>query len=397
MNPLIKKHYLEIKTALRKHKLVDFFCLGKYGFSPFRACQHACKYCDGRAEKYYVEGDFEQDIVIRSNLPELLEIELKKLREPGFIAIGSGVSDPYQPAEKDEQIMRRCARILAEHDFPVVVMTKSALPLRDIEIWQEVHQKNGFILAVSLTLLDDKVRQIFEPNASSVSARLELLAAFKERGMYVGVLAMPFIPYITDDLDSINRLFEKLRSLDVDYIMAAGLTLRPGQQKELFLQVIAEHFPDCLARIKNLYREERASGNCSYAYRQNLFPKVQHLLNELGIPSEIPHSIYKNKIPTYDEIHILLNQMKNLYAIKGIDVKRLNQSLNKYSEWLFAEKTYFNRRQKLSYHYLEDKLTHLLTSGEMADIIKNSKLADFIKRIVLEGRTFDHLSLKIND
>ncbi len=181
----------DMKKALKKHPLVDPFFISKYATSPYRACEHACSYCDGRAEKYYVEGDFEQDIIIRRNLPDLLRMELSHLKERGVVHFASGVSDPYQPVEKTELLMKKCAEVILQSDFPASVLTKSSLIMRDIDIWKQVHKKNGFCLLMTITFLDDKHRQIFEPGASSMEERFSTLKAFKERGIPTGVGDVP--------------------------------------------------------------------------------------------------------------------------------------------------------------------------------------------------------------
>ena len=82
-----------LAQSIRRANLSGSFVVGKYSFSPYMACQHGCVYCDGRAERYYVEGDFERDIVVRENLPDLLAREIPRLREKGFVSMGSGISD----------------------------------------------------------------------------------------------------------------------------------------------------------------------------------------------------------------------------------------------------------------------------------------------------------------
>ncbi len=391
----LNKHYQNIKTALRKHPLVDTFCLGKYAFSPYQGCGHACKYCDGRAEKYYVEGDFEKDIVIRQNLPEQLAVDLKKLREPGIITIGSGVSDAYQPAEKDENLMHRCAEVLAKSDHPVLILTKSSLILRDLDLWKKVHAKKGFILAVSLTFLDDKLRQIFEPLASSVEERLETIATFKKNGMYVGVLAMPFIPYISDDFQSIRTLFTRLMEMNVDFIIPGGLTLRPGRQKKIFLETIQAHFPDVVPKIAALYAEDRASGNSVYSYRKQFYPELNKIMEELSIPCPLPHSVFHHKLAIYDEIYILLNHLQELYSNKNINTSRLQKSIKLYTSWLLEEKRYFSRHRKIAYQSLEEKLKLLILEGKMGQLIENKKLNEFLKSIIVEKKVFDYRQLKL--
>src|SRR5512135_2361489 len=131
----VTKHYIDVRNVLTRSDLAQPFIPSKARFSPYRACEHACKYCDGRAEKYYVEGDFECDVVVRRNVPERLTQELEKLREPTIVSIGSGVSDPYQPVERSEMLMARSGAILESMSIPATVLTKSSLPMRDIDIW----------------------------------------------------------------------------------------------------------------------------------------------------------------------------------------------------------------------------------------------------------------------
>ena len=86
-----------MRTALRRSPLIEGFLCCRYSFSPYMACGHGCRYCDGRAEKYWVEGDFERDIVVRGNVPRLLGEELPRLRERAPIGIGSGIAMPTSP------------------------------------------------------------------------------------------------------------------------------------------------------------------------------------------------------------------------------------------------------------------------------------------------------------
>ncbi len=90
---MINKRYREVKKAIRKDSLAGVFTGSMYKCSPYHACEHGCIYCDGRAEKYYVEGEFDSDIVIRKNLAELLRNELPRLRERRNCLTAA---DPYQ-------------------------------------------------------------------------------------------------------------------------------------------------------------------------------------------------------------------------------------------------------------------------------------------------------------
>jgi len=93
------------KTILLKRKRIDSWFISGCGMNLYRGCSHNCVYCDGRAEKYQIPGDFGQDIHVKTNAPELLEKELDPTRKrksfnPGFILPGGGIGDSYQPLEK---------------------------------------------------------------------------------------------------------------------------------------------------------------------------------------------------------------------------------------------------------------------------------------------------------
>jgi hypothetical protein len=89
---------ISARSLARPSGIVDPWLLGRFGLNLYRGCEHACAYCEGRAERYRVPGDFAADIQVKQNAPELLERELARVREPGFVLLGGGVCDAYQPA-----------------------------------------------------------------------------------------------------------------------------------------------------------------------------------------------------------------------------------------------------------------------------------------------------------
>src|SRR3990172_1299304 len=97
-------HDRRVKCALRKAKLGEPFLASRFSFSPYMACGHGCAYCDGRAERYWVDGVFDRDIVVRTNIVEVLEAEVTRLRERAVVSVGSGISDAYQPVELSREL-----------------------------------------------------------------------------------------------------------------------------------------------------------------------------------------------------------------------------------------------------------------------------------------------------
>jgi len=391
----INKQYRIVKKAIKKSIFPDSYFVSKYQFSPYMACEHACKYCDGRAEKYHVEGDYEKDIIIRENLPQILAEELPKLREPGTIIIGSGISDSYQPVEKEERIMRQCAEVLSEHDFSVCVMTKNSLVERDLDIWKKIDQKNGFSLVMSLTFSDDKHRQIFEPGASSVKERISTLKLFKKEKITTGVLAMPFLPYISDNEGNIRNLMIKLKEINIDYVIPGLLTLRPGKQKDIFMKTLNQNYPQFTLKYEELYCNNLPSGMPIYNYRKAKFRLAEKIISETEINEEVPHQIYINRFAIYDEIFILLSHMISLYSRENIPVFRLKKAYKKYCSWLEVEKKQFNRKRSRKYTDIEDMILVFLENNEFEKLIENKKLTDFLKQIIVEKKYFDYRELKL--
>lgn len=392
---MIEKHYKTLKSIRKNTLFTDYYFMGKYSVSPYMACEHACKYCDGRAEKYYVEGNFEKDIVIRENIPELLAKKLPTFRESGTILIGSGVSDPYQPIEEKEGLMRKSLSVIAENNFPVSIMTKSNLILRDLDLIDEINKKSRSTLMVSITFPDDQHRKIFEPYASSIDERLEVIRLFKERDIPVQVLAMPLLPGISDSTQSVKKLFTLLKNLGVDAIMPGGLTLRPGRQKEVYFEVIKKHYPNLLELYKNIYRKDHPSGSGDNAYFSQTMSPVYSHLKALEIPYFLPHYVYKVIFPKYDEIYFLIKHMKKLFQYKGIDITNLTYADDNYNKWYLENKKLFNKKRSTTQASLEALLMSELSKPIPSVLAGNKKLANFMLSAVYGEEVFNYITLKL--
>jgi DNA repair photolyase len=389
-------HPRDVRTAIRKSSLIDSFLCCRFSFSPYMACGHGCRYCDGRAEKYWVEGDFERDIVVRENLPNLLRAELPRLRERAPIGIGSGITDSYQPLEKTQGLTRECAAIFADNPFPVSLLTKSALVTRDIDLWARVNAGSRFILNMTIGTLDESVRRRFEPGASPIAERLETLRAFSRRGMTVGVMAIPLLPFISDAVADIRALVQSLKDAGAAYVMPGGLTLRPGRQKDFYLEEIEATYPGLLERYREIYAEERQSGACTRRYRDGLTVRVAEATAGLGVPFLLPHAVYRTSVPLYDELHLLLQHMCELYAARGVAVGGLKDALQRYADWLLQRKRFFNRKRSLRQEDLVEETRALFATDAAAELLGNTRLAAFLRGVARERRVFDYLTLSLS-
>ena len=162
-----------------------------YVINPYTGCQHNCSYCYARFMKRFT-GHHEpwgQFVDVKVNAPDLLKLEItRKKRARVWV---SGVCDPYQPLEGKYKLTRQCLEILAEHDWPVTVQTRSPLVLRDIDILQK---GKDFEVGLSITTADDEIRKLFEPNAPPINERVRALDELHQAGIRTFVMIAPILP-----------------------------------------------------------------------------------------------------------------------------------------------------------------------------------------------------------
>lgn len=385
--------------ALRRGFRPDPFTYSLFACAPYRGCGHGCSYCDGRAEKYYVEGDFEQDIVRRLDLPARLRAELSGLREWGALSLGSGVTDAYQPCEGEDRLTRQVAQVLASlpeeglRPLPVVILTKSARILEDLDLWTRINAQASVLVLVSITSLDERARGVFEPGASSFADRLEVLRRFKAAGCLTGALVMPLLPGITDNPDDVATLLRKLEEIGVDFTLPGGLTLRPGRQKEHFLEVLRRARPDLESFYRELFHEDRPSGAPTAEFRRTWHERLGQVPRSL--PWMLPHAGLRRLMEPQDELAVLFSQMGELYRERGVDTRPLRQAALRYDAWLKERRTAFRRRRTLPTEWLSASLEQAAKSGELGRILANAKLARFAERIILERALLDPVTLRL--
>jgi DNA repair photolyase len=225
--------------------------------NPYRGCSHGCAYCYSRPTHEYLglsAGlDFESKVLVKEDAPGLLRGQLASPRwEPKVLSM-SGVTDPYQPAEKRFGITRGCLEVLAEFRNPVVVVTKNHLVTRDVDLLSELARHDAAAVAVSLTTLDDGLRRVMEPRTSRPVRRLAAIRKLSEADVPVGVMTAPVIPGLND-----HELPDLLASAaDAGATFAGYVRVRlPGAVAPLFEDWLGRHFPDrkekVLGRIRSM-------------------------------------------------------------------------------------------------------------------------------------------------
>ncbi len=167
----------------------------------YRGCQHRCIYCDSRSECYQIE-DFDGEVIVKVNAVDLLADQLPRKRIKGTIGTGS-MNDPYMPIEKQYNLTGQALAVIAENRFPVHVLTKSDLVLRDIDTLTEI-SKTFAAVSFTITTADDQLGKKLEPGAPLVSRRFKPWP-IAQRGIHTGVLLMPLLPMIEDTPENVSR------------------------------------------------------------------------------------------------------------------------------------------------------------------------------------------------
>jgi DNA repair photolyase len=234
---------------------------GRYGFNwtinPYRGCTHACVFCFARRTHTYLDlnagRDFEREIVVKVNVPELLRAELGRdswKRE--LVALGTN-TDPYQWVESRYRMMPAILAALEQAQTPVSVLTKSPLVMRDVEIFARMAKTLPVSVNLSVPTLDEEAWRATEPHTPSPLARLDAVAELRRRGIDSGVLIAPLMPGINDSPEQVQPIVDRARDAGASFLGGVALHLR-DEVKEVFFAWLEAKRPDLLPRYEELYR-----------------------------------------------------------------------------------------------------------------------------------------------
>lgn len=268
-NPIEKgMNEIYVKSILNKHKKRDSWFLLDYSLNPYLGCSFNCLYCYIRGSHY--GGDTTHKLQVKANAPEILKKQLKrraKNGEYGLIGISSS-TEPYPEIEKELKLTREILQIIARFKFPVSILTRSTLVLRDMDILKKINEnailppdlkpklRGGTIVSFSFSTPDEKLAKIFEPNAPAPKERLETMKKFKDEGFRTGVCFMPVLPFLSDSPKQIEKMVVLSKNYGADSILTAGLTLfgdKPTDCKTVYYKTLEKHFPELLEKTKKLF------------------------------------------------------------------------------------------------------------------------------------------------
>jgi len=216
--------------------------LGDYSLNCYTGCQHKCVYCYARfMQRFHPHAEpWGEFVDVKLNAVEVLKRQLRRA-SPGEVFVSSAC-DGWQPVEAEYRLTRRCCELLLEHGFQLNALTKSDLVLRDLDVFS----RSGSRIGVTVTTLDQRLADLWEPSASSIERRFAVLAEARRAGLRTAVMFGPLLPGLFDDQASLDALFQRAADAAVDVIWVDALNPRPRVWPAV-ARLLHDHFPDLLS------------------------------------------------------------------------------------------------------------------------------------------------------
>src|SRR6056297_913344 len=285
---------IQVKSALHRVKGTFPF---NWDLNVYRGCGHGCVYCYALYSHDYLkpDEDFYRNIYVKENLVEVLEREFRKKSWKGEMVNLGGVTDSYQPLEKQVEIMPDILKLFIKYRNPLTISTKSDLILRDIDLYAQLSSLTPVNVSVTVTTSDEPVRKQIEPFASKSLDRFKVLQEFAKLPVSTGLHVMPIIPYVTDDYEQLEALFRTAFQNQVDYLLTGKLYLR-GKTRPRFISFMRDTFPDRFSEFSKVFNHEEAR----MAYTRKLYEKISLLRQKYPISK----AFKKPRIETYGQLNL---------------------------------------------------------------------------------------------
>ncbi|MGD8472625.1 MAG: hypothetical protein PVH59_00785 [Anaerolineae bacterium] len=278
------------KTILNKGKRADHWFWSRYSAYPYKGCMHGCEFCYCREKKYYPfddPRDFAYRIQVKENAPELLRRALSR------VPVDLVMTGDYQPAERKFEISRKMLRLCLELGFPVSVLERSPLVLRDLDLLQEINERSTAVVFFSIISTPDssnyeRVRQM-ENLAPAMEKRFAAMARIAQAGILTGTCMMPILPGLCDDDANLRNVVKWTADHGGQFVMASGLTLA-DQQRKFFFKVLEERFPDLPPLYESLY-PPGSYGPVRSGDPHIIGRRVRELCQQYGISDRMPRPV----------------------------------------------------------------------------------------------------------
>ncbi|MCB0533126.1 MAG: PA0069 family radical SAM protein [Saprospiraceae bacterium] len=276
----LRTEYLEThpKTILNQVHSADIPL--EWSMNPYQGCEHGCIYCYARNTHpywgYSAGLDFERKILVKRNAAELLEKELKKKSWKAAPVMFAGNTDIYQPAERKFGVTRACLEVFWKYRHPVGLITKNSLVLRDLDILKKLAADNLVHVALSITTLNEPLRQFLEPRTATVAQRLKTVETLTNNGIPVFVMLAPIIPGLNE-----HEIFNMSKAVADRGALSIGFTMvrLNGDVGQIFEDWLRKAMPDRADKVLNKIRA--AHGGNLYDHRSGVRMRGEGKISEI--------------------------------------------------------------------------------------------------------------------
>ena len=283
--------YIEINCKTACNKVDSNFLPFRWDLNIYRGCEHKCQYCFALySHKYINSTNFFGDIYVKKNIVECFEKQISSKRWKRTVVNIGGVTDSYQPAEKQYKLMPEILKLCIKYKVPITLSTKSKLILRDFDLFAELARLVPVNISCTITTVNENIRKLIEPNAATSQERFNNLKEFSKTNVNTGIFIMPIIPELTDSYNNLNLLYKTAKQNNVNYAVTAILNLR-GETKTQFLNFIKSKLPNSYRKINSYYKGAYVSS----AYSKYLNAMLNRIADKYPLKEkEINYPDYKN-------------------------------------------------------------------------------------------------------
>ena len=343
---MIKYTEKEFKSILNKRKFIDSWFWDRYSINAYNGCQFGCIYCDSRSAHYRMPTDFENNVIVKKNVGEMLDKRISNARSllPDVVGM-SGVTDPYQPAENQYRNTRQCLEVLQKHKYPVHIATKSKLVLQDLEILEKIGTDTWCCVSVTITTTQTEIAKFLEERIPPPPDRFKIINTIKLQAKHIqtGVLFIPIVPFLCDSDEDLESMVKTAKESGADYLLfGAGMTMR-DLQSIWFMSHLYNKFPGLVELYEKLYRfkynKDTYAGmyEPGQQYSQELNRKMLSLCEKFNlqyrIKRYIPEGFRKSNYIISEkllnrsyQLQIMGKNWKNIYWA-GMNIQNLKESI----------------------------------------------------------------------
>ncbi len=250
MKMVSKMKFINAKQILSSYSDGTQWFGCNYNMNIYKGCCHGCIYCDSRSECYQVDNF--DEVRAKANSSIIIENELRSKRQKGIVGTGA-MSDPYNPMEVKYKLTREALELINKYHYGIGILTKSDLVLRDLDVLLKIKSHSEAMVNFTITTDDDNLCKIIEPNVTGSSDRFKALKTLSDAGIFCGILLMPILPFINDNIENIINIVKKAKECGVKFVHPCfGVTLRQNQ-RDYFFEQLDKHFVGLKDKYIHIY------------------------------------------------------------------------------------------------------------------------------------------------